>query len=279
MIRFGGDRPRGGYDGQNGQSALRAAVGPGIARIDFRRFIGYRFADAAIWFVLGVLVFTLFPAWAEKLMLVQIDYSSEGIDEHIEKDCSARTRSATRWPGRALVRRTSFASRLTSTRNAARALIASSSVSKAEGSSLAFERTCGPFMAQRRNSVVRGQADSADRPVNRLHVLVHCATKASPAATVEICQRPPLTAGYGRTTTSSRVPGCGNRLEVIALIDDPRVIELFLRHLGVPTEVPKAYPAPATARATGAMVRRRRRNGPCPGENGARTNTALHALV
>jgi short-chain fatty acids transporter len=36
-----------------------AAVGAGIARIDFRRFIGYQFAYAAIWFVLGVLIFTL----------------------------------------------------------------------------------------------------------------------------------------------------------------------------------------------------------------------------
>ena len=36
-----------------------AAVGAGIARIDFRRFIGYQFAYAAIWFVLGVVVFTL----------------------------------------------------------------------------------------------------------------------------------------------------------------------------------------------------------------------------
>ncbi len=35
------------------------AVAAGIARIDFRRFIGYQFAYAAIWFVLGVLVFTL----------------------------------------------------------------------------------------------------------------------------------------------------------------------------------------------------------------------------
>ena len=38
-----------------------AAVGAGIARIDFRRFIGYQFAYAAIWFVLGVVIFTLFP--------------------------------------------------------------------------------------------------------------------------------------------------------------------------------------------------------------------------
>ena len=36
-----------------------AAVGGGIARIDFRRFIGYQFAYAAIWFVLVVLIFTL----------------------------------------------------------------------------------------------------------------------------------------------------------------------------------------------------------------------------
>jgi len=36
-----------------------AAVGAGIARIDFRRFIGYQFVYAAIWFVLGVLIFTL----------------------------------------------------------------------------------------------------------------------------------------------------------------------------------------------------------------------------
>jgi short-chain fatty acids transporter len=36
-----------------------AAVGAGIARIDFRRFIGYQFVYAAIFFVLGVLIFTL----------------------------------------------------------------------------------------------------------------------------------------------------------------------------------------------------------------------------
>ena len=38
-----------------------AAVGAGVARIDFRRFIGYQFAYAAIWFVLGVLMFTFLP--------------------------------------------------------------------------------------------------------------------------------------------------------------------------------------------------------------------------
>jgi len=37
-------------------------VAAGVARIDFRRFIGYLFAYAAIWFVLGVLIFTLIPA-------------------------------------------------------------------------------------------------------------------------------------------------------------------------------------------------------------------------
>ena len=31
-------------------------MGAGIARIDFRRFIGYQFAYAAIWFALGVLI-------------------------------------------------------------------------------------------------------------------------------------------------------------------------------------------------------------------------------
>lgn len=38
------------------------AVSAGVARIDFRRFIGYLFVYAVIWFVLGVLVFTLIPA-------------------------------------------------------------------------------------------------------------------------------------------------------------------------------------------------------------------------
>ena len=39
-----------------------AAVGAGMARIDFRRFIGYQFAYAGIWFGLGVLIFTFLPA-------------------------------------------------------------------------------------------------------------------------------------------------------------------------------------------------------------------------
>jgi short-chain fatty acids transporter len=39
-----------------------AAIMSGIARLDFRRFIGYSIAFSAIWFVLGVLVFTFLPA-------------------------------------------------------------------------------------------------------------------------------------------------------------------------------------------------------------------------
>ena len=38
-------------------------------------------------------------------------------------------------------------------------------------------------------------------------------------------------------------PRCGDRLELIALIEDPKVIGRILRHLGVPTEVPTARPA------------------------------------
>jgi len=43
-------------------SPFWAVVGGGIARIDFRRFIGYTMAFSAIWFVLGVLAFTFLPA-------------------------------------------------------------------------------------------------------------------------------------------------------------------------------------------------------------------------
>jgi short subunit fatty acids transporter len=39
-----------------------AVIMSGIARVDFRRFIGYSIAFSAIWFVLGVLVFTFLPA-------------------------------------------------------------------------------------------------------------------------------------------------------------------------------------------------------------------------
>jgi short-chain fatty acids transporter len=38
-----------------------AVVGAGIARVDFRQFFGYRLIFAAIWFVLGVLIFTFIP--------------------------------------------------------------------------------------------------------------------------------------------------------------------------------------------------------------------------
>ncbi len=43
-------------------SPFWAVISGGMARIDFRRFIGYTVAFSAIWFVLGVLVFTFFPA-------------------------------------------------------------------------------------------------------------------------------------------------------------------------------------------------------------------------
>jgi short-chain fatty acids transporter len=43
-------------------SPFWVVIGAGIARIDFRRFIGYNLVFAAIWFVLGVLAFTFLPA-------------------------------------------------------------------------------------------------------------------------------------------------------------------------------------------------------------------------
>ncbi|MBM4187516.1 MAG: short-chain fatty acid transporter [Gemmatimonadetes bacterium] len=39
-----------------------AVIGAGIARIDFRKYIGYSFVFATIWFVLGVVIFTFMPA-------------------------------------------------------------------------------------------------------------------------------------------------------------------------------------------------------------------------
>jgi short-chain fatty acids transporter len=43
-------------------SPFWAVISGGMARIDFRRFIGYTVAFSAIWFTLGVLIFTFFPA-------------------------------------------------------------------------------------------------------------------------------------------------------------------------------------------------------------------------
>ena len=40
-------------------------------------------------------------------------------------------------------------------------------------------------------------------------------------------------------------PRCGGRLTLIALIEDPAVIERFLRHLGLPHTIPEARPARA----------------------------------
>ena len=38
-------------------------------------------------------------------------------------------------------------------------------------------------------------------------------------------------------------PRCGDRLELVALIEDPTVIRRILSHLGLPTEVPAARAA------------------------------------
>ena len=40
-------------------------------------------------------------------------------------------------------------------------------------------------------------------------------------------------------------PRCGGRLRLIAVIDDPAVVQRVLRHLGLPTEIPTARPARA----------------------------------
>ena len=39
-------------------------------------------------------------------------------------------------------------------------------------------------------------------------------------------------------------PRCGDRFDLIALIEDPAVIRRILSHLGLPTEVPAARPPP-----------------------------------
>ena len=38
-------------------------------------------------------------------------------------------------------------------------------------------------------------------------------------------------------------PRCSGRLRLIAVIDDPAVIQRILRHLGLPTGIPEARPA------------------------------------
>jgi len=44
-------------------------------------------------------------------------------------------------------------------------------------------------------------------------------------------------------STSWRVLAVRGRLELVAVIEDPRVIRRILNHLGLPTEVPAARPA------------------------------------
>jgi short subunit fatty acids transporter len=43
-------------------SPFWVVIAAGIARIDFRQFIGYNVVYAALWFALGVLCFTFLPA-------------------------------------------------------------------------------------------------------------------------------------------------------------------------------------------------------------------------
>jgi short-chain fatty acids transporter len=43
-------------------SPFWVVIAAGVARIDFRQFIGYNVVYAALWFVLGVLCFTFLPA-------------------------------------------------------------------------------------------------------------------------------------------------------------------------------------------------------------------------
>ena len=52
-------------------------------------------------------------------------------------------------------------------------------------------------------------------------------------------------------------PRCGGRLQLIAVIEDPAVIERILRHLGLPTDIPEA---PARAAAPDAVPSRRPRH-------------------
>ena len=43
-------------------SPFWVAIVAGLARVDFRTFIGYNAVFAVLWFVLGVLAFTFLPA-------------------------------------------------------------------------------------------------------------------------------------------------------------------------------------------------------------------------
>ena len=47
---------------------------------------------------------------------------------------------------------------------------------------------------------------------------------------------------------------CGGRLRLIALIEEPVVIQRILRHLGVPTEIPAPRPARAPPRRVESLV-------------------------
>ena len=49
---------------------------------------------------------------------------------------------------------------------------------------------------------------------------------------------------------------CGGRLRLIAVIDDPAVVQRVLRYLGLPTQIPKARPAHAPPTDVAALLSR-----------------------
>ena len=62
VINTGGPRPPQGPGPAGTNFGFWDRDAEGAVDQDFRRFIGYQFAYAAIWFVLGVLIFTFLPA-------------------------------------------------------------------------------------------------------------------------------------------------------------------------------------------------------------------------
>ena len=49
---------------------------------------------------------------------------------------------------------------------------------------------------------------------------------------------------------------CGGRLRLIVVIDDPAVVQRVLRHLGLPTQIPKARPVRAPPTDVAALLSR-----------------------
>ena len=59
-------------------------------------------------------------------------------------------------------------------------------------------------------------------------------------------------------------PRCGDRLELIALIDDPKVICRIVSHLGLPADIPAARPARPPRSQLGDRIRGTTRTCRCP---------------